>query len=69
MYVISASAARLANGFSQVGDPTPRPTTISSAIPPFWAAVEKLDVPFYLTRAAAAGCAAIYEGHSWLLWA
>jgi gamma-resorcylate decarboxylase len=35
---------------------------------PFWSAVEKLDVPFYLhPRNPLAADAQIYDGHSWLL--
>jgi 2,3-dihydroxybenzoate decarboxylase len=58
----------LVNGFSQVGDAE---TAVYYDLPqyrPFWAAVERLDVPFYLhPRNPLPRDAKIYEGHSWLL--
>jgi len=58
----------LVNGFSQVNDPE---MAIYYDLPqyrPFWATVERLDVPFYLhPRHPLPRDAKIYEGHSWLL--
>ena len=58
----------LVNGFSQVGDAE---TIVYYDLPqyrPFWATVERLDVPFYLhPRNPVAKNAHIYEGHPWLL--
>ena len=58
----------LANGFSQVNDAN---TAVYYDLPqyrPFWAAVERLDVPFYLhPRNPLPAWAQIYEGHEWLL--
>ncbi|SHN86830.1 amidohydrolase family protein [Bradyrhizobium erythrophlei] len=58
----------LVNGFSQVTD---NPSGIYYDIKaywPFWAEVERLDVPFYLhPRNPLPKDAAIYEGHRWLL--
>ena len=58
----------LVNGFSQVGDAE---TAVYYDLPqyrPFWAAAERLDVPFYLhPRNPLPRDAKIYEGHSWLL--
>ncbi len=58
----------LVNGFSQVGDPD---TIVYYDLPqyrPFWAAVERLDVPFYLhPRNPLKRDARIYDGHSWLM--
>jgi 2,3-dihydroxybenzoate decarboxylase len=58
----------LVNGFSQVGE---NPSGIYYDIKaywPFWAEVERLDVPFYLhPRNPLPKDAAIYEGHRWLL--
>ena len=58
----------LVNGFSQINDPD---TAIYYDLPqyrPFWAAVERLDVPFYLhPRNPLPRDARIYEGHPWLL--
>jgi gamma-resorcylate decarboxylase len=58
----------LVNGFSQVHE-------VNSAVyydlpqyRPFWAEVEKLDVPFYLhPRNPLPSMAQIYDGHPWLL--
>jgi predicted TIM-barrel fold metal-dependent hydrolase len=58
----------LVNGFSQVGDAE---TAVYYDLPqyrPFWAMVEKLDVPFYLhPRNPLPRDAKIYEGHGWML--
>ena len=58
----------LVNGFSQVGD---EDTAVYYDLPqyrPFWATVERLDVPFYLhPRNPLPRDAKIYEGHPWLL--
>jgi gamma-resorcylate decarboxylase len=58
----------LVNGFSQVRDPN---SAVYYDLPqywPFWAEVEKLDVPFYLhPRNPLPSMAQIYEGHPWLL--
>ena len=58
----------LVNGFSQVGDTE---TTVYYDLPqyrPFWAMVERLDVPLYLhPRNPIPRDARIYEGHPWLL--
>jgi gamma-resorcylate decarboxylase len=56
----------LVNGFSQVGD-----AAVYYDLPqyrPFWATVERLDVPFYLhPRNPLPRDAKIYDGHPWLL--
>ena len=58
----------LVNGFSQVGD---KDTTVYYDLKqywPFWAEVEKLDVPFYLhPRNPLPRDSRIYEGHPWLM--
>lgn len=58
----------LVNGFSQAHDPE---SMLFYDLPqywPFWAEVERLDVPFYLhPRNPLASQARIYEGHSWLI--
>ena len=58
----------LVNGFSQVNTPD---SAIYYDLPqywPFWEAVEKLDVPFYLhPRNPHQSQQQIYEGHPWLL--
>ncbi len=58
----------LVNGFSQIDDPD---TAVYLDLPqyrPFWALVEKLDMPFYLhPRNPIPSMAQIYEGHPWLL--
>ena len=58
----------LVNGFSQRGD---LDTALYYDLPeywPFWAELEKLDVPFYLhPREPLASQRRIYEGHPWLL--
>src|SRR5215813_353551 len=56
----------LVNGFSQTGE-----NVVYYDLPryrPFWATVERLDVPFYLhPRNPLPRDGKIYEGHSWLL--
>src|SRR5262249_53195872 len=56
----------LVNGFSQVGD-----KALYYDLPqyrPFWAVVERLDVPFYLhPRNPLPGQAPVYDGHGWLM--
>ena len=58
----------LVNGFSQIGEAD---TAVYYDLPqyrPFWAEVERLDVPFYLhPRNPLASMAQIYEGHPWLM--
>jgi len=58
----------LVNGFSQVNDAE---TAVYYDLPqyrPFWATVERLDVPFYLhPRNPLPRDAKIYDGHPWLL--
>src|SRR5580698_1207152 len=58
----------LVNGFSQVADSPSGIYYDIKAYWPFWAEVERLDVPFYLhPRNPLPKDAAIYEGHRWLL--
>jgi 2,3-dihydroxybenzoate decarboxylase len=58
----------LVNGFSQVDDPESAVYYDLPQYRPFWAAVERLDVPFYLhPRNPLLSQARIYEGHRWLL--
>lgn len=58
----------LVNGFSQVADNASGIYYDVKAYWPFWAEVERLDVPFYLhPRNPLPKDAAIYEGHRWLL--
>lgn len=58
----------LVNGFSQVDTPENIVYYDLPQFEPFWAAVEALDVPFYLhPRNPIASWAQIYEGHPWLL--
>jgi gamma-resorcylate decarboxylase len=56
----------LVNGFSEIGDPG---TVIYYDAPvylPFWAAVEELNVPFYLhPRDPIPGREPVYDGHPW----
>jgi predicted TIM-barrel fold metal-dependent hydrolase len=58
----------LVNGFSQVGEPD---NVVYYDLPqyrPFWAAMERLGVPFYLhPRSPLARDARLYDGHPWLL--
>jgi predicted TIM-barrel fold metal-dependent hydrolase len=58
----------LVNGFSQAGEPDRAVYYDLAQYWPFWQAVERLDVPFYLhPRNPLPGHAQIYEGHAWLL--
>lgn len=58
----------LVNGFSQIGDPNTIAYLDEKQYWPFWAMVEKLDVPFYLhPRNPLPQHAKIYEGHGWLM--
>src|SRR4029453_15346601 len=58
----------LVNGFSQVGRPDPAVSYDLPQYRPFWAAVERLDVPFYLhPRNPLPRDARLYAGHPWLL--
>ncbi|GAB7541149.1 amidohydrolase family protein [Cupriavidus sp. 8B] len=58
----------LVNGFSQIDSPDNVVYYDAPQYASFWAAVEKLDVPFYLhPRNPIASWAQIYEGHPWLL--
>jgi 2,3-dihydroxybenzoate decarboxylase len=58
----------LVNGFSQVGTPDNAVYYDAPQYAPFWAAVERLDAPFYLhPRNPLASWSQIYEGHPWLL--
>jgi 2,3-dihydroxybenzoate decarboxylase len=58
----------LVNGFSQLGEPD---NVVYYDLPqyrPFWAAVERLDVPFYLhPRSPLPRDARLYAGHPWLM--
>ena len=58
----------LVNGFSQIGDADTVAYYDQPQYRPFWAAVERLDVPFYLhPRNPLPGDGRIYDGHPWLL--
>ena len=58
----------LVNGFSELGDPDSAVYYDLPQYRPFWAMVERLDVPFYLhPRNPLARDARIYDGHPWLL--
>jgi 2,3-dihydroxybenzoate decarboxylase len=58
----------LVNGFSQVNDPDSAVYYDLPQYRPFWAAVERLDVPFYLhPRSPLPRDARLYDGHPWLL--
>jgi 2,3-dihydroxybenzoate decarboxylase len=58
----------LVNGFSQLGTGQATAYYDLPQYRPFWAEVEKLDVPFYLhPRNPLPAHAGIYEGHDWLL--
>lgn len=58
----------LANGFSQVDDAEHCVYLDDARYRPFWALVERLDVPFYLhPRNPIASWAQIYRGAEWLL--
>ena len=53
------------NGFSEVGSPGAVVYLDDARYETFWAAVEKLDVPFYLHPRDPVSREAIYEGHPW----
>jgi 2,3-dihydroxybenzoate decarboxylase len=58
----------LVNGFSQVGDPDNAVYLDLPQYRPFWAAVERLNVPFYLhPRSPLPRDARLYAGHPWLM--
>ncbi len=58
----------LVNGFTQVDDPENAVYYDLPQYRPFWAEVERLDVPFYLhPRNPLPSQAKIYEGHAWLM--
>lgn len=58
----------LVNGFSQINDPNVAVYYDLKQYWPFWAAHEKLDVPFYLhPRNPLPADAKIYDGHPWLM--
>jgi 2,3-dihydroxybenzoate decarboxylase len=58
----------LVNGFSQTNDSNMLLYYDLPPYRPFWQAVERLDVPFYLhPRNPLPAHAQIYDGHSWLL--
>ena len=58
----------LVNGFSQVGEPDNAVYYDLPQYRPFWAAVERLDVPFYLhPRSPLPRDARLYAGHPWLM--
>jgi 2,3-dihydroxybenzoate decarboxylase len=58
----------LVNGFSQVGDASTVVYYDAPQYRPFWAAVEELDVPFYLhPRNPLPEWVRMYEGHDWMM--
>jgi gamma-resorcylate decarboxylase len=58
----------MVNGFSQIGDPENATYLDDPRYLPFWAAVEELDVPFYLhPREPLPSREPIYDGHPWFL--
>jgi predicted TIM-barrel fold metal-dependent hydrolase len=58
----------LVNGFSQVGAPDKIAYYDLPMYRPFWAEVERLDVPFYLhPRNPLPNSTPAYDGHQWLL--
>ena len=58
----------LVNGFSQIDDPDNAVYYDLPQYRPFWAAVERLDVPFYLhPRSPLPRDARLYAGHPWLM--
>ena len=58
----------LVNGFSQIGSADSAVYYDLAQYWPFWQAVERLDVPFYLhPRNPLPAHAQIYDGHPWLL--
>ena len=58
----------LVNGFSQIGDAETVAYYDMPQYRPFWATLERLDVPFYLhPRNPLPRDAKIYDGHPWLM--
>jgi 2,3-dihydroxybenzoate decarboxylase len=58
----------LVNGFSQINDPDNAVYYDLPQYRPFWAAVEKLGVPFYLhPRSPLPRDARLYAGHPWMM--
>jgi 2,3-dihydroxybenzoate decarboxylase len=58
----------LVNGFSETGDPGKLLYYDLPQYKPFWAALEALDVPFYLhPRNPLPGAVPAYQGHNWML--
>jgi gamma-resorcylate decarboxylase len=58
----------LVNGFSQINDPDSAVYYDLPQYRPFWAAVERLGVPFYLhPRSPLARDARLYAGHPWMM--
>jgi gamma-resorcylate decarboxylase len=58
----------LVNGFSQINDPDNAVYYDLPQYRPFWAAVERLGVPFYLhPRSPLPRDARLYAGHPWLM--
>ena len=58
----------LVNGYSQIDSPDDYKYLDDPIYKPFWAEVEKLDVPFYMHPRDAMPCnAQSYEGHPWLI--
>jgi len=58
----------LVNGYSQIDSPDEYKYLDDPIYKPFWAEVEKLDVPFYMHPRDAMPCnAQSYEGHPWLI--
>ena len=58
----------LVNGFSQINDPDAAVYYDLLQYRPFWAAVERLGVPFYLhPRSPLARDARLYAGHPWMM--
>ena len=53
------------NGFSEVGEAGAVVYLDDKRYEPFWAEVEKLDVPFYLHPRDPVSQEAIYDGHPW----
>ena len=53
------------NGFSEIGEAGAVVYLDDKRYEPFWAEVEKLDVPFYLHPRDPVSQEAIYEGHPW----
>ena len=57
----------LVNGYSQIGDPDTYKYLDDPMYEPFWAELEKLDVPFYMHPRDMMPCNAhIVDGHPWL---